>query len=170
MFRVILLSIIFFSSSSNANHPFNVFVKHEFNETDSIIGFGATASISSPNSLLRGELISSFNYAEVYDEVGFMHDFVSLDTGVRLGIYGNAFIYIEAGFDAFEILLDDARDNDNFYDSRENNEIDGYAGIGAGINAPNLRIEGFVKARQIDGENWDSDKQIFYGIQLSLFF
>jgi hypothetical protein len=66
--------------------------------------------------------------------------------------------------------LDDARDDDNFYDSRENNCIDGYAGLSAGINVKNVRIEGFVKARQIDGDYWDSDKQIFYGLHLSLFF
>jgi hypothetical protein len=170
MFRAITLSIIFFSSFSYANHPFNVFVKREFNATDSIIGFGVTASIGPTHSLVKGELVSSLNYAEVFDETGFMHDFVSLDTGVRLGVYGKAFIYIEAGFDAFEIFLDDARDDDNFYDSRENNVIDGYAGLGVGINSKNLRVEGFVKARQIDGDTWDSDKQIFYGLQLSWLF
>ncbi|WP_232787912.1 hypothetical protein [Paraglaciecola sp. MB-3u-78] len=170
MFRVIFLGIIFFSSFSYANHPFNVFIKREFNETDSIIGFGATASIGSPNSLLKGELISSFNYAEILDDTGEMQDFLSLDTGVRLGVYGKAFIYIEAGFDTLELFLDDVRDDDNFYDPQENNQIDGYAGLGAGINAENVRIEGFVKARQIDGDYWDSDKQIFYGLQFSLFF
>jgi hypothetical protein len=170
MFRVIFLGIIFFSSFSYANHPFNVFIKREFNETDSIIGFGATASIGSPNSLLKGELISSFNYAEILDDTGEMQDFLSLDTGVRLGVYGKAFIYIEAGFDTLELFLDDVRDDDNFNDPQENNQIDGYAGLGAGINAENVRIEGFVKARQIDGDYWDSDKQIFYGLQFSLFF
>ena len=68
----------------------------------------------------------------------------------------------------FEIILDDPRDNDNFYDSRENNLIDGYVGLGVGINAKNVRIEGSVKARRIDGDNWNSDKKIFYGLQLSL--
>jgi hypothetical protein len=170
MHRVIYFSIIFFSSLSYANHPFNVFVKREFNATDSITGIGATASIGYPNSLVKGELISSFNYAEILDETGVMHDFLSLDTGVRLGVYGKAFVYIEAGFDAFELVLDDVRDDDNFYDSRENNRIDGYAGLGAGLNTKNIRIEGFAKARQIDGDYWDSDKQIFYGLQLSLFF
>lgn len=170
MFRIVFLVLFFCSSFSYADQPFNVFVKREFNATDSITGFGATASIGYPNSLLKGELISSFNYAEILDETGVMHEFLSLDTGVRLGVYGRAFVYIEAGFDAFELFLDDARDDDNFYDSRENNRIDGYAGLGAGINAKNVRIEGFVKARQIDGDYWDSDKQIFYGLQLSLFF
>ena len=170
MFRLVFLSIIFFSSVSYAEQPFKVFVKREFNATDSIIGFGATATIGATNSMLKGELISSFNYAEVFDKTGLMHDFLSLDTGVRLGLYGKAFIYIEAGFDAFELFLNDARDDDNFYDSQENNAIDGYAGLGAGINAKNIRIEGFVKARQIDSDTWDSDKKIFYGLQLSLFF
>ncbi len=87
MIRAVFLSIIFFSSSSYANYPFNVFVKRESNATDSIIGFGATASMGSINSLVRGELVTSFNYAEVSDETGIMHDFLSLDTGVRLGIY-----------------------------------------------------------------------------------
>ncbi|MFT6988731.1 MAG: hypothetical protein ACJASL_000696 [Paraglaciecola sp.] len=170
MFRAIFLSIIFFSSFSYAEQPFNIFIKHEFNATDSIVGLGATVSIGPTNSLLRGELVSSFNYAEVLDETGGMQEFLSLDTGVRLGVYGKAFIYIEAGFDTLEIFFDDKRDDDNFYDTREKNTVDGYAGVGAGFNANNVRIEGFVKARQIDADTWQSDKQIFYGLQLSLFF
>jgi hypothetical protein len=119
--------------------------------------------------MLKGRFISSFNYAEVVDITAVMHDFLSLDTGVRLGIYGDAFIYIEAGFDALELFLDDRRDDENFNNSRENYAIDGYAGEGAGINTRNIRTEGFIKARQIDSDTWDSDKHIFYGRQISLF-
>jgi len=170
MFRIIFISIIFFSSFGYATQPLNFFLKHEFNATDSITGVGTTATIGYPNSLVKGELVTSFNYAEILDEVGIKHDFLTLDTGVRLGIYGKFFVYIEAGFDAFEIILDSTRDDNRFNDSQENNAIDGYASLGAGVNAKNIRIEGFVKARQIDGDYWDIDKQIFYGIQLSLFF
>ena len=170
MFRVILLSLIFFSSSSYANQPFDIFVKHEFNATDSITGVGATMSLGPTHSLVKGELVSSLNYAEVLDDRGGMQNFLSLDTGVRLGFYGQAFFYIEAGFDAFELVVDDNRDDDYFNEGQEDNAIDGYAGLGAGINAKNIRIEGFVKARQIDSETWDSDKQMFYGLQLSLSF
>lgn len=170
MIRVIFLSIIFFSSFSFAKQPFNLFLKHEFNATDSITGIGSSVLIGYPNSLVKGELISSLNYAEILDETGSMQEFLTLDTGVRLGIYSKFFVYIEAGFDAFEIILDNTRDEDYFYDSQDNNDIDGYAGLGAGIDAKKFRIEGFVKARQIDGETWESDKQIFYGVQFSLFF
>jgi len=57
--------------------------------------------------------------------------------------------------------LDDEQDDDSFYDLRENNLIDGYAG--------NFQIEDFVKSRQIDGDYWDSDVPIFYGLQLFYF-
>ncbi|MFT4808556.1 MAG: hypothetical protein ACI9LX_001887 [Paraglaciecola sp.] len=90
----LFFSIIFFSSFSYADQPFNVFVKRECNATDSITGFGATASIGYPNSLLKNELISSFNYAEILDQTGVMHEFLSLDTGVRLGVYGKAFFIL----------------------------------------------------------------------------
>ena len=170
MFKVIFLGVIFFSSFSYAKDPFNVFVKHEFNGTDSITGIGATATIAATNNMLKGEFVSSINYAEVYDETGLSHEFVSLDTAVRLGIYNQVFIYIEAGVDVFEMFLNENRDDDNFDDSKENNDIDGYAGLGAGFNAKNMRVEGVVKARQIDGDTWDIDKQIFYGLQFSLFF
>lgn len=135
-----------------------------------IVGFGATATTTSTNSLLQGEFISSLNYVEVFDEEGIMHDFLSLDTGVRLGLYGMFFAYIEAGFDVSEIILKDARDEDDFYDVQENNAVDGYAGLGVGIIANNVRVEGFLKARQIDGDTWDNDKKVFYGLQISLFF
>jgi hypothetical protein len=170
MCRIILLSIIFFSSFSYAKHPLNIFVKREFNATDTITGFGASVSISPSYHLVKGEFITSLNYAEILDKTGDMQHFLSLDTGVRLGIYGKAYIYVEAGFDTLEIFFDDARDNDHFNDYQEDNDIDGYAGLGVGFKANNTRIEGFVKARQIDGDNWDSDKQIFYGLQVSLFF
>ena len=133
-----------------------------------IVGFGATATTTSTNSLLQGEFISSLNYVEVFDEEGIMHDFLSLDTGVRLGLYGMFFAYIEAGFDVSEIILKDARDEDDFYDVQENNAVDGYAGLGVGIIANNVRVEGFLKARQIDGDTWDNDKKVFYGLQISL--
>ena len=170
MIRVVILSFIFFSSVNYAKQSINFFVKHEGNSTDNISGIGVTGSIGNPNSLIKGEVVTSFNYAEILDERGNLQDFVSLDAGVRLGIYGKVFVYIEAGFDAFEAFLDNDRDDDHFYDSKENNAIDGYAGLGVGINAKNVRIEGFVKARQLDGDNWDSDKHIFYGLQFSLSF
>jgi len=170
MLKVIFLMTLLFSGCSFANQSFNVFVKREFNATDFMVGFGATASMASTNSLLKGEFISSFNYVEVFDKEGTVHNFASLDTGVRLGLYGQFFIYIEAGFDAFEMILKDTRDEDNFYDLQQNNQVDGYAGLGVGIDVSNIRIEGFVKARQIDGDTWDNNKKIFYGLQLSLFF
>ena len=136
---------------------FKVFIKLKFNVTDSIIGFGAAALIGFPNSLLKGELISSLNYADMLDKRCVIHDFLSSDTGLRPSVYGKAFVYIEADFDTLELFLDDVQDDVSFYDPRENNVIDGYAGIGASFNADNFQIEGVVKARQIDGDYWDSD-------------
>jgi hypothetical protein len=63
--------------------PFKVFIKPEFNVTDSIIGFGTTALIGYPNRLLKGELILSLNNTYVLDGTTVIHDFLSLDTGVR---------------------------------------------------------------------------------------
>jgi hypothetical protein len=80
------------------------------------------------------------------------------------------FAYIESGFDVSEIILKDARDEDDFYDAQENNAVDGYASLGVGIIANNVRAEGFLKARQIIGNTWDNDKKVFYGLQIALFF
>ena len=94
MLKIIFLMTLFFSTFSTfsfAKPQYNVFVKREFNASDSIVGFGATATTTSTNSLLQGEFISSLNYVEVFDEEGIMHDFLSLDTGVRLGLYGMFF-------------------------------------------------------------------------------
>jgi len=136
---------------------FKVFIKPKFNVNDSIIGFGAAALIGFPNSLLKGELISSLNYADMLDKRCVIHDFLSSDTGLRPSVYGKAFVYIEADFGTLELFLDDVQDDVSFYDPPENNVIDGYAGIGAGFNADDFQIEGVVKARQIDGDYWDSD-------------
>jgi hypothetical protein len=65
------------------NILFKVFIKPEFNVTDSIIGFGTTALIGYPNRLLKDKLISSLNNTYVLDGTTVIHDFLSLDTGVR---------------------------------------------------------------------------------------
>lgn len=73
-----------------------------------------------------------------------MYDFLSLYAGLRLGVYDKIFVYIEAGCDASEIIFENKRHDVNFYDTRDKNTIDDYAGLGAGINAKNVCIEGFV--------------------------
>ncbi|GAC17793.1 hypothetical protein GARC_0812 [Paraglaciecola arctica BSs20135] len=172
MFKVFVMSMLFLSWQGVAKDSVSYFLKGEFNATDSITGIGFTLPIGPRYAAVKGEFVSSLNYAEVLDEDGDMQDFMAWDTGVRLGVYGKVFVYIEAGFDAFEIVSDDRRNDDDYYfdKTQKNNSVDGYAGLGAGINMPNMRIEGFIKARQIDGDYWDSDKQVFYGLQISMFY
>jgi hypothetical protein len=172
MLKTPLLILCLFSSYSNAQESFNIFAKREFNQSDQLVGVGVSTMIGSPNTNVKGELISSLNYATVLDDRGFMRDYLALDTGVRLGFYGQTFIYIEAGFDVFELVWQDIRDEEYeiFDDTEQTNTIDGYAGLGAGINTKHIRVEAFVKARKIDTEVWESDKYLFYGLQLSLVF
>jgi hypothetical protein len=51
----------------------------------------------------------------------------------------------------------------------KNNVIDRYASEPR-HKAKNVRVVSFIKAHQINGYKWDSDKQVFYGLKVSLFF
>jgi hypothetical protein len=171
MIRLLLLATILLSQYCWAKDTYKVFVQHELNESDTITSIGMSRPFMQTYSKVQGELLTSIGYAEVQDKDQLVQHFVISDLGVRLGYYDKFYVYIEGGIDLLEILFQDFRDDDDFYaDNNSDNTPDGYAALGAGLDAGTFKVEGFVKARNIDSEYWDSEHHIFYGVQFSLSF
>lgn len=169
---LLTISSLFFCACAHSrpNDDWAIFAQYEFNDTDKITGVGVSQRFVAPRSDVGGEFSTSLNYAEILTEEGYIEDYLGWEMGVKLGYFSEIFFYIEAGLDLAETLFESNRENCCLSSSHENNSIDGYAGAGAGIQLGGLRIEIFSRARQIDGLNWRSESQVFFGSQLSIVF
>jgi hypothetical protein len=172
MKKLTTLLLLLISINAFAADSVTLFTHHELNDSDSISGVGISGIISQGHGYFKSEVVTSFNSITVLDTNGYENNYLGLDLGVRFGYFNDIFLYVEGGLDMFELILEHDKNeslfhSDNEYDS---NTLDGYAALGAGIQAGNLRIEGFIKARHIDADYWDADKTIFYGMKLSLAF
>lgn len=174
MFKKLVLITCLISGAASAKESFSIFVKHEFNGDDQITGIGTSvlSHDSNYNSDLKGEVLTSLNHAKVLDDYDNLQEYVSWELGFRVGYYNKLFIYVEGGLDILEMFASDLNNDDDYYFEDENNGngIDGYGAIGAGVETKIFRLEGFVKARKIDGDYWQSKHQMFYGVQLSIPF
>lgn len=150
---------------------FGVFVKHETNDTDNITGVGISQRVNFHRSELGAEFTTNINYAEVLTESGYLEEFMAWEGGVKLGYFSTVFVYVEAGIDLAELFVNDRDDDDccRFFD-KQDNDPDGYAGLGLGVQLQHLRVEAFARARQIDSYYWRNESQAYYGFQLSLGF
>ncbi|MBF7073799.1 hypothetical protein ISG33_10355 [Glaciecola sp. MH2013] len=166
--KALLIALsLFVSTATFAGDRMTFFVKQESNASDSLSGVGFSGIISTPRSHVKGEVITSLNAVTVLDNDGYQQEFLGLDLGLRVGYFNDVFVYIEGGFDAFESSF---KDYDRVNDYYSEDTVDGYASVGGGFQAGPLRIEGYVKARQINADTWQSDKALFYGIQTSIAF
>ena len=52
----------------------------------------------------------------------------------------------------------------------DSNDIDGYIGVGAGYDFGHFQLEAFTRYRQIDGEYWKANNQVFVGVRAALSF
>ena len=171
MIRLLLLTSVLLSSYCWSKDSIKVFAQHEFNDTDTITAIGMSRSLLQANSKVQGEVLTSLGYAEVMDKNQTIQHFVTSDLGIRLGYYDKVFVYLEGGIDLLEILVQDFRDDDDYYyDEDSDNTPDGYAALGVGVDTGAFKLEGFIKARNIDTDAWDSEHHLFYGLQLSLSF
>ncbi|WP_206486415.1 hypothetical protein [Thalassotalea sp. G2M2-11] len=169
-----------------------VFVKNEMNGDDYINGVGVEVWLSEPDTELALAFNTSLGTAEITDSQQYQQSYVSWDFGVKFGYFSDVFFYGEIGVDMAELVLQD-RDEDEHDDVYDNetllleiadaflfdekrkrydqaNDIDAYLGVGVGINIEQFAIEAFARSRQIDGEYWKADNQIFTGIKLSVIF
>ena len=93
-------------SSPQALAQQSVFVKYEWNEDDTIVGVGGTSTFFANAHGIQAQAVASLNYNEVLTTDGRLQDFYSLDTGLRMGYFNGVFLYIEAGVDVFDLILD----------------------------------------------------------------
>jgi len=93
------------------------------------------------------------------------------EAGFRMGYYGAVSAYIEAGIDLTELLLQQDRNECCVISDRtEDDSIDGYIGVGAGVQMDPISIEAFVRLRQIDGRYWQSESHAFGGMAIAVRF
>lgn len=165
-----LVLIVAFPAFAQKDLRAGAFVTHEWNATDRITSVGISHVFTKNASGFIGEVNSSFGYAEVLTESDIFEEYPVWESGVKLGYYSTLFVYIEAGIDLAELALDHDREDCCIRDERINNQIDGYAGIGAGINLNKAKFTLFVRARQIDSNSWESKEQVFAGASVELKF
>lgn len=159
------------------------FVKHEFNDTDSINSVGIEALGQINNSNFYFGVSSALANAHVAVGRRTTEDYLSWDTGFKFGYFSDVFVYGEVGVDMFEFIAlaekDDCDSNDPFdsngqarcdYYGHGDNDIDAYAGMGVGFQMGNAAVSGFVRLRSIDSASWRAESSIFSGVELSVRF
>jgi len=151
-----------------------IFYSYESNGGDyiSAIGIGTTQKDNHTN--LGFQLNTSLGYAEVIAEDGYLEEYTSWEASVRLGYFSNLSVFVEFGVDLAEALFEDYRyDNDDHCHYEEycyEDDVDAYVGVGAGIKAGSLQVDGFVRAREIDSRYWEAESEVFSGVQISVNF
>jgi hypothetical protein len=160
-----------FATSLSAEEKSKVFVQYEANHTDHINTVGVSNFMPFPNSDFGAEALTSFSYAEVMTNAGTLEQYLAWQAGFRMGYYGAIFAYIEAGVDLSELILEQER-NDccEYSDDPMEDSVDGYIGVGTGLQLDVISIEVFARLRQIDSRYWHSAEHSYYGVQLSVQF
>jgi len=188
---IFIFFIFSFAVNAQTNNNIGFFVKNEIHDSDYISGIGVEAWLINEDTQIGFAVNSSIGKAEVTDEYDYQHSYVAWDLGVKFGYFSDVFIYAELGLDLGELILqdrdeDDYDDEDNqvdlgdilgilvlddYYDEYDrSNDIDAYVGVGVGLKLENIVIEGYSRYRQIDGEYWKANNQVFTGVKLTMMF
>ena len=174
IYRLLFALSIALSSPQLFAHGANnveIFYSHETNGDDYISGVGIGYTFADPSSKLGYQLTTSLNNAEVIATDGFVEDYVAWEGGIKLGLFSNLSLYVEAGIDLSEILFHDLRyDEHDYYFSEYHDDFDAYLGVGAGIQAGPLKVTAFSRKREIDSKYWEAESEVFSGVQFSLSF
>lgn len=160
-----------FTTNLWAKELSKVFIQYETNQTDHINTIGVSNFIPFPNSDFGAEALTSFSYAQVMTDSGTLEQYLAWEAGFRMGYYGTISAYIEAGVDLSELILEQER-NDccDLSDDPQEDSVDGYIGVGTGLQLDVISIEVFARLRQIDSRYWQSAEYAYYGVQLSVQF
>ncbi|MFC3033280.1 hypothetical protein ACFOEE_12185 [Pseudoalteromonas fenneropenaei] len=150
-------------------------IKSDWRGSDKVTALGLEAFGNFPMSKFGYSFNSSLGYADVTTKTADKENYLTWDTGIKVGYFQNFFVYGEVGLDLFELLLhdlrnDDNRRNDDRYNDEPRNDLDAYVGVGAGMQFERIRVELYSRVRQIDGEHWESKERVFSGMQVSFMF
>ena len=198
IFLPLLLSLLTINKSfANTINNVGFFLKTEINDHDYINGIGTEYWLTNTDSSVGIAINTSFGNAAVTDTLNIQHDYLAWDLGIKFGYFSDIFVYAEIGFDFGELMLSD-HDKDKYdddlnfseflafvvldgyveyhdyadyyedYDS--SNDIDGYIGSGVGMKYENIVVEAFARYRQVDGEYWRANSQVYSGVKLTLLF
>jgi hypothetical protein len=151
------ISCMLFSTGLLARETTSVFVQYEFNDTDTLKTVGVANFIPFYNSDFGVQAMTTFSYAEVMTRDNYLEDYLAWEAGFRMGYYGAVIAYIEAGVDLTEWVLKTQR-NDccESFNYNDQDQVDGYVGVGAGLQIQALTINACARLRQIDTRYWQS--------------
>ena len=160
----------------------SLFTSYESNGADFISSIGLATNLIQ-NDNFGVQFNTSIATAEVLASDGYLEEYSAWQVGVKAGYFGRVSVFVEAGFDLTEAILNDVRDDGHSvvytnngvtiyeeYDSHSRNDVDIYLGAGAGLNLGKFSLEGIVRWRAIDGDYWQADSEFFSGMQVSLNF
>jgi hypothetical protein len=183
---VICFNILFsFNSYAIKSNDYIISIKHATNDSDYYSSVGVEVIHRKLNSYLGFSVNSSIGYARVTDTFDYQHGFIAWEGGIKIGYFSNFSLYAEFGVDLLELAFNDRSDddysyndkrystdfeNDNFDHHYNDNDSDGYIGIGSSMMIEQIKVTAFVRFREISGYNWQAKNYAFSGIELAVVF
>lgn len=189
----ILTSFISINTYANESAP-SVFVTHELNGQSSITSVGVGMNFKDTDSNFGAGISMSLGNAEIVTSKLNVEDYLAWEVGGKIGYFSDISLYLEAGIDLGELIGRDHLDDDRYhdhsfsvfdddydehhyhdhYDSHDhrpiNDSLDAYIGIGGGVNFGHVQVNGHVRVRQIDTEDWKALDDVYSGVTLSFSF
>jgi len=149
-----------------------VFVKSESHNKDTLSSIGISALFKNPRTNFGLKVNTAIGTADIHDDTLYKQEYLSWEAGIKIGYFSKLFFYGELGVDLAEFILHDRDDEYESYDRHHHhdNDVDGYIGMGAGINFGKVQLEAFTRLRQIDSDGWKAQHFTYSGVQLSLSF
>jgi len=172
----VLLTLLINSTQVNAQEnnfdAIAVFVKSESHNEDTLSSIGVSVLFKNQRTNLGLKVSTAIGTADIHDEALYKQEYLAWEAGIKMGYFSKLFFYGELGVDLAEFILHDRDDEYEYYDRHhhQDNDIDGYIGIGAGINFGKIQLETFARIRQIDSDGWQAQHVTYSGVQLSLSF
>ncbi len=172
MFKKIgVLILIFASCASFAKSTFGVSVSRENADIGNISTFNFYSQFTDPRTKLGYQLGTGLSAAEITDFDGYVDHYTAWEGNVRVGLFSEVSIYLEAGIDIGELLvIDDHHDHYHSPYDDHHNEVDNYFGAGFGLSQEHIDIRVFSRYRYIDGSNLHDNQDVFTGVEFSLHF
>lgn len=172
MFRKIgLCFVMLISTVSYADSTFGVSVSREVSDIGDINTINFYSEFTFPRSDFGYQLGTGLSSAEITDFDGWVDHYTAWEGNVRIGLFSEISLYLEAGIDIGELLVvDDRHDHYHHHYDDHHNEVDNYLGAGFGISQRHVDIRVFSRYRFIDGIELHDNQDVFTGVEVSLHF